>query len=132
MKYSGHGDSSYKDLPPGDLYIQFRVHETPDFIVEGLDVVKNIRISFLDALVGRKIKVRGLDGKEFEITIPPGLQYGSRLRIAQQGLWALNQPIRGNFIVQVELRVPTDFTAEQFKMLEQIAEEHRSNTGNES
>jgi len=127
MKYAGHGDHSYNDLPPGDLYIHFRVHENPNYAIEGLDLVKVVKLNCLDAIVGSRLKIQGLDGKEFEISIPAGTQHGLRMRIIQQGLWSIDHPVRGNLIVQLELKVPTDLNPEQFVQIEKIAAELKLN-----
>lgn len=130
MKYAGHGDHSYNDLPPGDLYIQFRVRENPEYIVEGLDLVKIVKLNCLDAITGTYKKINGLDGKEFEVSIPAGIGHGFRMRISQQGLYALDHPVRGSLIIQIELKVPTEFTAEQLALIKKISEEYKYNTGN--
>lgn len=131
MKYSGHGDRSYGDLPPGDLYIHFRVHENPEFGIEGLDLIKVSRINCLDAITGCRIKVKGLDNREFDVNVPPGTHNGFRMRIAQQGLWSIDHPIRGSLIIQIDLKIPTELTAEQLDVIKKISEEYKSNTGNQ-
>lgn len=130
MKYAGHGDHSYADLPPGDLYIQFRVHGHPEFGVEGLDLIKPIKLNCIDAIVGANLRVQGLDGKEFDVTVPQGVQNGFRMRIGQQGLWALDHPVRGSLILQIELMVPTDYTAEQLQILELFQSDYKTRKGN--
>lgn len=129
MKYAGHGDRSIADLPPGDLYISFRVHNHPDFIVEGLDLIRVIKLNCLDAITGTTINISGLDNKQFDWNVPVGTQNGARFRIAQQGLWSVEHPIRGSLILQIELIVPTNFTAEQLLSLEKISKEFKENTG---
>jgi DnaJ-class molecular chaperone len=129
MKYAGHGDRTVSDLPPGDLYISFRVHGHPDFIVEGLDLIRVIKLNCLDAITGTTINISGLDNKQFDWNVPVGTQNGARFRIAQQGLWSVEHPIRGSLILQIELIVPTNFTAEQLLSLEKISKEFKENTG---
>lgn len=131
MKYAGHGDRSYAELPPGDLYIQFRVHAHPDFIIEGLDLVKVVKLNCIDAITGTTVKIVGLDGKEFSWNVPVGTQNNSRFRIAQNGLWSLDHPVRGSLIIHLELVVPTNLTAEHLIALEQISTEIKNNTGTE-
>lgn len=125
MKCAGHGDRSHPDLPPGDLYVHFRVHENPEFNIEGLDLIKVIKVNCLDAMIGENIIVTGLDNKKFDVTIPPGIQNGMRFRIPQEGLYAVDHPVRGNLLVQVELKIPTDLTEEQLLMITKIANEYK-------
>ena len=129
MKYAGHGDQSYADLPAGDLYIHFRVHENPNFINEGLDLIKVIKLNCLEAIIGTETLITGLDGKTFEIRVPPGAQQNFRMRIAQQGLWSMDHPVRGNLIVHIDIVVPTDLTNKQMEGLQLILDDYRQSKG---
>lgn len=123
MKYAGHGDHTHQDLPPGDLYIEFRIKPNPDFYVEGIDLIRVIKLNCIDAITGTSITVKGLDGREFEWSVPVGSQHGAKFRIQGQGLWALDQPIRGSLILLMELTVPTNLTTDQLQRLEAIRKE---------
>jgi DnaJ-class molecular chaperone len=129
MKYSGHGDRSYPDLPPGDLYISFRILRHPDFDIEGLDLIHAIKLNCIDAITGSTLSIKGLDGTEFSWNVPVGTQNGSRFRIGQQGLWSIDHPVRGSLILHINLVVPSNLTAEQLITLEQISKELKENTG---
>ena len=129
MKYAGHGDQSYADLPAGDLYINFRVLRDPNFEIEGLDLVKVIRLNCLDAITGTSLSVDTLDGKTLNWNIPVGTQNGSRFRLGQHGLWNVDHPVRGSLIAHIHLIVPTDLTAEQLIAIEKISQQLKENTG---
>jgi len=107
IKYTGLGDNLFVSLPRGDLYIQFEVNGHPGYEVHGIDLLTNVTINSIEAIVGCDKKITGLDGKEFFITIPAGTQPETKLRMWQQGLWALNQNLRGNLIVNVKIVTPT-------------------------
>lgn len=123
MKYAGHGDRSYGDLPPGDLYINFQISQHPDFIVEGIDLIRIVKLNCIDAITGTKVQIKGLDGTEFEWSVPVGTQHGTRFRIGHQGLWSLDHPVRGSLILVIDLTVPTNLNTEQLLALENIAKE---------
>lgn len=120
MRFAGKGDHSNNGLPPGDLYIEFRVRPHRDFKTNGIHLTKLTNLNCIDAILGSTITVTGLDGKVFEINTPPGTQHGSRFRISGQGLWDVNQPIRGDLFVEVALQVPTAPTADQLAKLQQL------------
>lgn len=130
MKYAGHGDRSHPDLPPGDLYIDFRVKPHSDFEVAGIDLVREIKLNCIDAITGTTVIVKGLDGKEFTWSVPVGTQNGTKYRIQNQGLWAVDQPIRGSLILVVNLVVPNNLTTDQLLQLESINQQIKSQTGN--
>ena len=128
MKYAGHGDHSYQELPAGDLYISFRILRHPDFEIEGLDLIKSERISSLDVITGSQLNIVTLEGKELSWTIPAGTQHGARFRLGQYGLWNPSHPVRGSLIVQVNLSTPTNLTPEQLSVIERLSRELK--TGN--
>lgn len=113
IKYPNLGDNFFNTLPRGDLYVKINVESHPEFTVNGIDLYKTVRINCVDAMLGRSITVEGLDKKLFDITVPAGAQYGTKLRLPQQGLYAMNQNLRGNLIVILNIVVPTDLTEEQ-------------------
>lgn len=130
MKYAGHGDKSYNNLPPGDLYINFNVVPHPDFIVEGIDLIHVVKLNCIDAIIGTKLRIKGLDGTEFDFNVPVGTQNNSRFRIAQQGIYTIDHPMRGSLIVHLDLVVPTNLNSEQLFALEKISKELKGDLGN--
>lgn len=123
MKYANYGDHSHETLPPGDLYIEFRIKPHPDFIVEGIDLVRIIKLNCIDAITGTTVNVKGLDGKEFEWNVPVGTQNGTKFRIQNEGLWALDQPFRGSLYLVIDIKVPTNLTTDQLLKLESLRKE---------
>ena len=113
VKYSGLGDNFFASLPRGDLYVKVNIEANPEFGVDNIDLHKNIDIDCVQAMVGGTVVVTGLDGKRFDINIPAGTQPGTRFRLAEQGLYAMNQNIRGNMLINVKITVPANLTPEQ-------------------
>lgn len=117
IKYAGLGDNFFNTLARGDLYVRIHVEGDPNFIVENYDLVKIVNLSCIDAIIGKEINVTGIDNKEFYVTIPKGTQNNSKFRIPNQGLYVMNQNLRGSLIVQINLYVPTDLTDTQLELL---------------
>lgn len=113
VKYSGLGDNFFASLPRGDLYVKVNIEVNSEFGVENIDLHKTVELDCVRAMVGGNITVSGLDGKHFDINIPPGTQPGTRFRLVEQGLYAMNQNIRGNLLINVKITVPIDITVEQ-------------------
>jgi DnaJ-class molecular chaperone len=57
LRVKGEGDAGLKGGEAGDLYIFISVEKDPVFRRDGVDLYSNIRVSFIDALLGTKIKV---------------------------------------------------------------------------
>jgi curved DNA-binding protein len=120
MRYAGHGDSAIPNVTAGDLYVDFRVRQHLDFRIHGINLSKTVTLNCIDAIIGTTLQVTGIDGKLFEISIPPVTQHDSKFRIAGQGLWDINQPVRGDLLVHILLQVPSAPTAEQLERLQQL------------
>ena len=101
------GDNMFDTLTRGDLYVIITVQNDSTLEIHGHNLVSKLEIDSIDAILGTETIVRGLDGREFSIKIPPGTQYGTRLGLQGQGLYQMNTTIRGDLIVDVIVRTPT-------------------------
>jgi DnaJ-class molecular chaperone len=120
IKYPNLGDNFFATLPRGDLYIKIQIEANAEFGLDNLDLIKTIELDCVRAMVGDTIVVHGLDNKRFELTIPAGTQPNSRFRISGQGLYAINQNVRGSLIVNVKINIPNNLTAEQQHTLREL------------
>lgn len=113
IKYSGLGDNFFASLPRGDLYVKINIEANAEFGLDNYDLHKTLEIDCIKAMLGGVCSIKGLDGRVFELSIPPGTQPGTRLRIANQGLYVMNQNIRGSLLVNVKITIPNNLTLEQ-------------------
>lgn len=113
VKYSGLGDNFFASLPRGDLYVKVNIEANQEYGIDNIDLHKTVELDCVLAMVGGTVVVSGLDGKRFDINIPAGTQTGTRFRLAEQGLYAMNQNVRGNLIINVKITVSTNITLEQ-------------------
>jgi DnaJ-class molecular chaperone len=113
IKYPGLGDNFFASLPRGDLYVRVNIEANTEFGLDNIDLHKTLEIDCVHAMLGGPTTVVGLDGKHFDISISPGTQPNSRLRLANQGLYSMNQNVRGSLIINVKIVVPTNLTTDQ-------------------
>lgn len=121
IKYPGLGDSLFETLPRGDLYVRIQVEGDPRFAINHLDLVTTVDISAIHAIIGHEVGIDGLDNKKFLITIPAGTQHGTKFRIPNQGLYAMNQTQRGSLIVIVNIVIPNNLSPSQLESLKNIS-----------
>ncbi|MCS6935402.1 MAG: molecular chaperone DnaJ [Chitinophagales bacterium] len=121
LSMSGKGNAGEQGGPPGDLIIQIELEKHPELEIDGHNVIYNLQISFVDAVLGAKVEVPTIDGKA-KFTIPPGTQAGKVFRLNGKGLPSVNGYGRGDQLILISVYTPTHITAEERKLLEKLRE----------
>ena len=104
----------------GDLIVQ--IHVAPDrfFRREGLDLIGVVPINLAQALLGSRIKVKTLDGKNVVLRIPPGTQHGQKFRIPGHGIEKNGR--RGDMYVEAHVTLPEKLSTEEQEAVKSFAE----------
>ncbi len=122
MRLSGEGDAGLNGGAPGHLYVLIHVRPHPLFRREADDLVYDLELSFPQAALGCQVAIPALeDGRQISLTIPPGTQGDKVFVIKGKGVPHLHGDGRGDLQVRVKLAVPTHLTAEQRRLLEELA-----------
>ncbi|MDE0685757.1 MAG: molecular chaperone DnaJ [Candidatus Poribacteria bacterium] len=116
----GEGEVGANGAPPGDLFVVINVAPHERFERDRNDLITSAQISFVQATLGGKIEVEGIDGRE-ELHIPPGTQYGAQLRIPNKGVPHYKRSYSGDLVVEVEIETPKNLNGEQRRKLEEFA-----------
>ncbi|QTA37880.1 molecular chaperone DnaJ [Thermosipho ferrireducens] len=119
------GNAGYYGGEYGDLYIHVRVTGGAGFIREGNNLVKDVTIDYVSAILGTVIKMQMPDGKVKEVKIPAGTQYGERIYIRGEGLPDMKTGIKGDLILNIKVEIPRRVSRREKKLLEEIAKERR-------
>lgn len=123
LRVSNGGDIGTNGGGFGDLYVEVHVKEHKVFRRSGDDLVLDATISYPQAVLGGSIKVPTIEGKEIELTIPKGTQFGEVLKIQGNGMPKLGKKGFGDLLVNIKIDVPKKVSAKQKELLEQLAEE---------
>ena len=121
LRLPGKGGPSSSGGPPGDLYLKVHVADHPVFQRAEEDLVVEQRIPFSEACFGTSIEVATLDGKKFNVRVPPGVQQDAKLRIKGHGLPAGPIGHRGDLLVKIAVQVPKSLTPEQEEAVRSLA-----------
>ncbi|TYT76209.1 DnaJ C-terminal domain-containing protein [Desulfobotulus mexicanus] len=118
IRLTGKGNPSPTGGPPGDLYIQSSLIPDPVFRHEDQDLFIDHHIGLTDVLLGTRIRVPTLDGKELEINISPGTQHKTRMRIPNRGLPQMQNPDqKGDLYINIIVRMPKELSSEQKELI---------------
>ncbi len=121
LRVSGEGDAGQRGGPAGDLYVYLFVNEDAEFQREGINILSELKISYLQAILGSRVDVNTVDGPQ-ELTIPPGTQPGKVLILEGKGVPRLGNPVsRGDHLITVQVEIPTRISAEERELLEKLA-----------
>jgi molecular chaperone DnaJ len=114
---------------PGDAFVIVRTGPDPRFVRRGADLWHELEVAVPDAVLGSTAAVPALDG-DIRITIPPGTQPGTVLRVAGNGLPQFRGTGRGSLYVNVAVRIPDPHQLRpgQRRLYEQLREQPTSNT----
>ena len=120
LRLSQKGEAGYKGGESGDLYVQIQVTEHSYLKRKGADLVGSIKVSYLQALLGARVKAPSLHGQQ-EITIPKGTQNEDFIIVKKGGLPDLNTKKRGNLLYQVNVLIPSRLKRKEEELLRAIA-----------
>ena len=65
----------------GDLFLKLQVKKSNNFKRVGINVLSDIKISVLDAILGVEKKVTTIEGLEKKMSIPAGIQSGQTVTL---------------------------------------------------
>lgn len=120
IRYQGIGDDSIPGIPPGDLLVNINVRPHPIFKRDRTNLFIEKHISFIDAVQGTNLKIKTLDNKTLDITVPKGTQPDSILSCRGEGLPDGRTKQRGNLFVKIKLSIPTDLDQEKIDRIKAI------------
>jgi len=116
----GEGDAGPKGGPSGDLYVFLSVKTDARFRRDGMDIYSDVRISYIDAILGAVVTVPTVDGT-VDLKVQPGTQPGTTMRIDGKGAPKLNDVNnRGSHFVKVIVEIPKSLSGKQRDLVEQL------------
>jgi len=122
LRLSNEGEHGPNGGPPGDLYVAITVKPHPIFHRKGLDIVCDVPVNLVTAVLGGKVEVPTLKG-ETVIKVPPGTQHDKVLRIKGLGIPSLKGGSTGDQVYVIKVQIPTKLTARQKELLMEYAKE---------
>lgn len=125
LRVNGEGSAGRNGGPPGDLFVLMGVKEHPELRRDGMTVYSDVSVSYIDAILGTTLKVTTVDGL-VDLKIPAGTQPGTTLLLSKRGAPAPNRPAteRGNHLVKVKVTIPKKLSADERKLVEELANQH--------
>jgi len=119
IRLRGKGGEGIGGGPPGDLFARIRVRPHPVFRREGRDLFLDVPVSVREAILGAKVAVPTLRGR-VTVSIPPGTDSGSKLRLRGKGVPHLRGNGRGDQLVIINVEIPKSLNSDQRDLIEKL------------
>ena len=124
LRVSGEGNAGARGGAAGDLYVFLSVKPHSRLRRDGLTVLSDVKVSYLQAILGDSIEVETVDGPT-ALEIPAGTQPNAVLTLENKGIPKLGNPVaRGSQRISVNVQLPTRLSDEERGLLEELASHH--------
>ncbi len=117
LKLSGKGNEAPGGGIPGDLLVVIQEEENNKLIRDGENLIYNLMLDFPTAALGGRVEVPTVDGRVL-ITIDPGTQPGTLLRLRGKGMPSLNHYGNGDLLVNISVYVPEHLSPDERRSIE--------------
>ncbi len=120
IRVQGKGESGTRG-DKGDLFLKIRVKPHPIFKRKQDDIYLELPITFYEAALGKQVDVPTIDGAA-KVSIPSGVQNGTKLRLKGKGVQNIKTKARGNQYVVVKIVMPDNISENDKEIFEKLAE----------
>ena len=126
IEYQGLGNAApHGKGHNGSLIVVIEFEEHPIFEVQGRDLVCNLEVPAVDAILGCDVEIGTLSGKTIKVKIPQGTASGQIFRFKGYGLPRYGNSIgnAGNMIGIVNITVPKELNETERELLKQLKQQ---------
>lgn len=116
------GEAGERGAGAGDLYVRVRVKPHSLFERKGDDLIVKKDLSVVDILLGRKVSIPTLSGKNIDLEIPSHFNLKENLKIPGEGMPRFGTFGRGDLLVDFMVKAPKKPNAKIKKALEDLEE----------
>jgi curved DNA-binding protein len=119
IRLAAQGGPGRAGGPAGDLYLNVVYAKHPEFTVQGSDLYHDLAVAPWEAVLGRKVAIKTLDGSA-NLNIKPGTQAGAKMRLRGLGM-PKEHGQRGDLYAVVTIEVPETVSETERALWEQLA-----------
>ena len=108
-----------------DLILKVHLMPHPRYERDGQNILFDVQIPYTVAALGGEVPVELPSGTTRQLTVPPGIQSGQKMKLTGQGMPALKDRRVGDAFARVKITVPKDLSDAEKQLLEQLGEIRR-------
>ena len=125
IRLAGQGNPG--SAGPGDLIVTVRISPHPWFRKDGSNLLVDVPVTPLEAVLGGKVDVPTLMEGTIVMTIPPGTNSGAKLRLRGKGSIDRKTKKQGDQLVVIKVVAPKELSDEQRQLYQQLQELETTN-----
>ena len=122
LRLSGKGPVRDSNLPAGDLIVRLHTEYPNNWGRDREHLFFRQNINAIDAMTGCVIEITHVDGKKYQLTIPPGTPHGTKLKMGRLGMKIPDYGLIGDLFIIIELDIPTISNEADIETLNKIKE----------
>ena len=122
LRLTGEGEAGDAGAPPGDLYVVVHVEPHRFFQRDGANLYYKKGVTYPQLALGAEVTIPTIDGDETNLRIPAGTQSGTEFRLRAKGIPRLRGGGRGDLVVEVIVRIPSQLSEREEELLNELAE----------
>lgn len=120
LQMPGQGEVGPAGGPNGDLFLEMKVRHHDTFSRDGDDLLATVEVQMVDAILGTRASVTGLDG-DVTLDIRPGTQSAEVITVKERGVTRLRGNGRGDLKIGVQVVTPTKLNGREQELIRQLA-----------
>lgn len=117
LRLRGQGMPGIGGGPPGDAFVEIHIEPHAFFERKDDNIHVNVPVTLKEAVLGGKIRVPTIDG-HVTLTVPPGSNTGTSLRLRGKGAFTGKGDTRGDQYVTLRVVLPADVDEKLKEFLE--------------
>ena len=121
LRLKGEGDIGPYGGPRGDLYVTVFVEKDERFERRNSDIICEVPITVVQAVLGAEIEVPTLTGK-VNMRVPAGSQNNSLLRLRNLGMPKSSGYGKGDLFIKIRVVIPTRLSKQEKVLYQQLSE----------
>ncbi|MSO83788.1 MAG: J domain-containing protein [Acidobacteria bacterium] len=122
VRVTGEGEHGVGGASAGDLYLRVRLAPHAAFERKGRDLYLTVPLPVATAVLGGEVDVSTLTGKPVRLRVPPLTQNAQVFRLKRYGMPNVGHPEeKGDLYARVEVRLPTELSADEREHYEALA-----------
>jgi curved DNA-binding protein len=126
IRLGGQGQAGVRGGAAGDLYLNVRLAQHPDFRLDGSDLIYDLEVPVWQAVLGGETRVPTMEG-DARMRIPAGSQPGQRFRLKNRGMPKAGGE-RGDLYVTLKVEIPKNLTPKEREIWESLKEEQTASS----